>query len=158
MRKDWINRVGILLVVLVVVAGGYWLYQKRSSGILDIPGINIFKNDGSENNDGLAGEPLSEEQIIIDDVEDDLCTKFNKGSQEVTVTVEDYSDSHAKGTIAFSDEPTAAWWLAVKDKGGWRVVTSGNGDVLCREIEEDDFPVEMVPTCFDNASQRLRGR
>lgn len=157
MKRDIINRVGALAVVLVVVVGGWWLYQNKiKGGQLDVPGINIFQNGEDEN--GPTGEPLTEEEVIGDQVEEDVAVKFNKEKDKVRAEVENYTDTYAKGTVSFSDEPAGAWWLAAKDKGGWKVVTSGNGDVMCREIAWYDFPKDMVSVCYDNATQQLRER
>ena len=50
---------------------------------------------------------------------------------------------------------SGGWWLAAKTSGEWVIVADGNGTVLCSDIEDYDFPVSMVPECWDETTQTL---
>lgn len=60
------------------------------------------------------------------------------------------SKSHAQGE--YGNE----WWLACKtDSETWEVVASGCSYINCAEIKNYDFPIDMVPVCWDNTKNDL---
>jgi len=49
--------------------------------------------------------------------------------------------------------PGGGYFFAVRQDDTWLVPASGNGTISCEAIEPYDFPVEMIPECWDSASQ-----
>jgi len=73
----------------------------------------------------------------------------------VNVVVGESTGEYAKGTVSFLGEIGGGWFLAAKTEEGWVVVADGNGTVMCEDIADYDFPVAMVPECWDEATQTL---
>ena len=47
-------------------------------------------------------------------------------------------------------------WFAAKVNGLWKLVWDGNGIIKCSDLADyPEFPVSMIPECFDEASDKL---
>jgi hypothetical protein len=78
----------------------------------------------------------------------------------------DYSmeeENYLKGTVQFLEEDqtepnpgNSGIFLAAKDADGkWELVFDGNGIVTCREVEPYNFPLKMVPSCYNRQTDTL---
>ncbi|MBU1017588.1 hypothetical protein KKA33_01005 [Patescibacteria group bacterium] len=74
------------------------------------------------------------------------------------VTVNNNDGSFASGSIRFTDSIGGGGWLAASTAGGWVIAWDGNGTIGCAEIEPYDFPVSIVPECWDDENQVMVNR
>jgi len=81
--------------------------------------------------------------------------KYGKPIGDVDVDIGENTGTYASGLIRFSGEIGGGWFLAFNDGSGWIVVADGNGTVMCADIEGYNFPVSMVPECWDEATSSI---
>lgn len=81
--------------------------------------------------------------------------KYDRPVSEVKVTISKQQTPYVSGGVTFGAETGGGWFLAYKKSGSWIIVADGNGTVPCEAIEPYDFPVSMVPECWDEATSKL---
>lgn len=74
-------------------------------------------------------------------------TGLDETKAEVTIT--ENTGNHAKGGIKEHDAVGGAYWLAAKASSEWIGVYDGQTHPTCTQIEQYNFPVDMVPECLD---------
>lgn len=97
----------------------------------------------------------AEEKSTLEQIREAFAQKYSKPISEVEVTVSKDTGKYASGGVKFAGEIAGAWWLGYKGNTGWIVVADGNGTVMCASIEPYNFPVSMVPECWDEATSKL---
>lgn len=83
--------------------------------------------------------------------------ELDKDPSTIQVEIIQSTAGHMSGSVQLiePDEDSAVQnglesFLAAKDEeGAWVLVLSGNQTLSCELIEPYDFPIEMVPECFD---------
>jgi hypothetical protein len=79
-----------------------------------------------------------------------LAQKYDKEQSAVEVAVSQASESHARGTVRFTDEEgpgNAGLVLGAYTNGIWTAVFDGNGALLCADLETFSFPSEFFSDC-----------
>ncbi len=84
-----------------------------------------------------------------------FATKYSHTLAETEVNIGKQAGPYVSGGIHFSGEMGGGWFLAYKGADGWIIVADGNGTVPCEAIEPYDFPVDMVPECWDDSTSTL---
>ncbi len=74
------------------------------------------------------------------------------------LTVDSNDGAFASGGVRFTDEIGGAAWFAANTDDGWVIAWDGNGTIGCAEIEPYDFPLEMIPECWDDENQVMVDR
>jgi len=73
----------------------------------------------------------------------------------IEVTISDARDEFASGSSSpVGGGPGGGYWYAVLVDGGWMIAADGNGVILCSEIQPYDFPIDMIPECYDEATEQ----
>ncbi len=104
-----------------------------------------FASFGSE----ASATAESRDQEMIKEA---LARKSGRPPAELTLEINQKNGDYASGSFAFTDETDKGWWLAAKLGSTWQVVAEGDGPVVCERIEGYNFPVTMVPECYDQES------
>ena len=99
-----------------------------------------------------VAEATIDDEVLIKEA---IAEKHGKGVEEVNLSVGENNGVYATGVVSFAGEIAGGWWLAAKTSGEWVIVADGNGTVLCGDIEAYNFPVSMVPECWDEVMQVL---
>lgn len=82
---------------------------------------------------------------ITSAIQQAFMTKYNKPESEVHVTVTQSTDTHARGGVKFGDGSGAGGnFLATMANGKWEIVFDGNGGIACKDLEQYQFPEEMI--------------
>lgn len=84
-----------------------------------------------------------------------MAKKHNKEVSEVNLTVSKNTGQHAQGGVTFTGEMGGGWFLAAKTTDGWVIVDDGNGTISCQVIASYNFPVSIVPECWDEAAGKI---
>lgn len=92
--------------------------------------------------------------------------KYDRDTSTINVDIIQSTSEHMSGSVQFiepdEDQPTpgnvGGFLAAVNEDGEWVLVFDGNGAIFCSAIEPFDFPVEMVPECYDDAAGQLIDR
>ncbi|MBD3250306.1 MAG: hypothetical protein GF381_01930 [Candidatus Pacebacteria bacterium] len=86
-----------------------------------------------------------------------LAAKYDKDVAQTMIEISENTGTYAKGLVKFAGDISGGWFLAVREDS-WKIVADGNGTVMCADIAPYDFPVEMVPDCWDEAAMELVAR
>ncbi len=90
-----------------------------------------------------------------------LATKNNwQKWDNLAVTVTSNDGVYAKGGVKEKDvEVGGGYWFAKKVGNEWIIVADGNGVILCSSVEKfPDYPVALIPECFDEATNTTKKR
>lgn len=156
MSKKVILLIAIILLLVAIVGGGYLWWSMRFSSVEPSP--TPIASPGVALEATVIPEPTPAEEETKSDLEqirEAFAEKYNKPLGDVTATIDENTGTHANGGVKFAEEIGGAWWLAYNDGSSWIIVADGNGSVLCADIEGYDFPVDMVPECWDEATDTL---
>ena len=92
-----------------------------------------------------SGLPIISTEKLIREA---LAEKYNKKVSQVVVTITQETDDYARGGVQFYglDDTLGEGgnFLAAKVNEEWQIVFDGNGSVVCEDLEEYDFPEEMI--------------
>lgn len=148
------------LGLLVLGGFGFWFYQE-----------NIAKKPEPSPSPSVTPEivptveptvmptpepsPSSQVKSDLELIKEAFAEKYNKPLEDVDVTINKNTGTHASGLIKFAGEISGAMWLGYKDNGAWTIVHDGQGTIPCQAIEPYNFPVDMVPECWDENTNQL---
>ncbi len=84
-----------------------------------------------------------------------LAAKYSVDVTTIEVTISDARDEFASGSSGpVGGGPGGGYWYAALVDGAWVIAADGNGVILCSEIAPYDFPVDMIPECYDEATEQ----
>jgi len=94
----------------------------------------------------ILDKSLVPEISIEKRIKEALAAKHNKKVAEVTITIKQETDNHARGTVVFQPggSENSGMFLATKVNGEWQIVFDGNGSVACADLSDYNFPEEMI--------------
>jgi len=86
-----------------------------------------------------------------------LLDKHGWTSDSVIVTITENNGTHAFGSVQPAGDTSGGGGLlfAAKVDGKWKIAWDGNGTINCSDIEPYDFPLEMLPECFDETLNQV---
>jgi hypothetical protein len=145
--------IGILFLIIGLVAAGFLAWSLRSTKLSE---------EASPSPEAIASrsplasvEPTAETSSDLEMIREAFAQKYSKSIADVTVTIEQNTGTYAKGGVKFAGEIGGGWWLAYDNGTDWLIVTDGNGTVMCDDLEGYNFPTDMVPECWDEATSEL---
>jgi len=77
--------------------------------------------------------------------------KYNTKVSAVTLNIEKETENHMRGGVVIEPggSENSGIFLATKVEGIWKLVFDGNGSISCEELEEYNFPEDMVANCYN---------
>lgn len=169
-QTGFLSTVIIIILALALGAFGFWFYENKISK------YNIvLEEKTNENKEEIKPIAEEKEEIIIENTEEEILAtpeavvqedlqaifaqlfadKYNRNASESIVTISKQDSSHVSGGIKFASDIAGGWFLGAKDNGKWLIVQDGNGTISCQETDPYDFPVNMVPECWDEVSNEM---
>lgn len=147
----------MLTGVIVLGLFGFIAYRYFQQKPTSLSEFKIIPGEKATPTPALSPEtsPVNPKEFVASQIKDAFARKYQKPAGEIKITVNQLTSDYARGTVNFTGETSTGWWLAVKEKGGWLLVVDGNGNVMCQAIENYDFPVTMVPECYNQVSRKL---
>lgn len=146
----------IILLLIVIAVGGYMAYRITYQQVPLTPTVTSAPTKEQPNTPSDQQPTLS--QLISPKIDNDkeaiikaMASKHDKPISKVNITISQNTGTHAKGGVTFEGEMGGAMWLATTEQGIWTIVFDGNGVVPCADIAPYNFPVDMMPTCFDES-------
>lgn len=102
----------------------------------------------------LTATPTVDEKSLLKTViKEAIVVKHGSDGNSLNVTVSQIDGNYAKGGA--SDEGGGGMWFAAKVNGVWKLVWDGNGGILCSDLTSyPDFPVSMIPACWNDITQK----
>lgn len=160
-----IATVFITLGLLGLGAFGFWFVQKNMMKIPQPspsapPSPSVLSSPSVFNPEITplptpTPTPSPQLKTDLELIKEAFAKKYNKPLNEVNVSISEHQDPYAKGGVGFTGEMGGAMWLAYKQDGDWVIVWDGNGTIPCDKIEPYNFPVSMVPECWDESTGTL---
>lgn len=153
-KKIWV----IVILFLVIVFGGFCIYQKHAQKKFDSQSL-LGGDKDAHGCVGSAGYQWCEikqkclrsweEECSIsseDEVKTVLANKYKKSISDVTLKAVKKTDNHMSGSVNFSPGGVGegGMFLAVKINNQWQVVFDGNGSVDCEKLAQYAFPQDML--------------
>ena len=108
-------------------------------------------------NPGEAIE-LAKQQTDLNLLAKAVSESLGKESQGANIVVDKSMDNKKVGTITFLNDSEEYWYISLKKTDeSWLVLGSGDSNdlVACSMVDSANYPVELVPTCFDAKTQKL---
>lgn len=149
----------ILIILNLLVLGffGYWFYQEK---VIKKSDVSVEASPFPETTPAVSPaitptpEPTSSPvtKTDLELIQEAFAEKYDKPVEEVEVNISENTGTHASGGVKFAGEVGGGMWLAYKGAGGWVIVFDGHGTIPCEPIELYDFPVDLVPECFDETT------
>lgn len=68
-----------------------------------------------------------------------------------TIRIDRQIDNFATGGIKQAGQAGREYYLAVNTGEAWEVVFYGENLPVCEEVDSNDFPIEMVPSCVNSS-------
>ena len=134
----------IVLLIIIVFTGFYFLQIKKDSSPTPIeitPTITTSQ------------EP-TEAQIIKA-----LSEKNSWDESNIEVGISRVEGNFAKGSVNPKDEMGGGLWFAAKVNGIWKIVYDGNGIITCSQLADyQNFPKDLIPSCYDEQTEKLLTR
>lgn len=142
--------------ILLLGGGGYFAWQKFGY---------LLKSQISEVDNELPlpppespeimpePEPAVPQPVVADKsdalmIQEALALKHSKQTSEIKLGISKKTEEFAGGSVSFTGEIGGGWWLAALSQGSWVIVADGNGNVMCSDIKDYNFPTDMVPECY----------
>lgn len=159
MDKKYILVIGLTLFVLAIAGGGFlwWSTKSNAPSVKPSPTPTPISSPIVTPTPTPEATPAKEEETKSDleQIREAFAKKYDKSLEEVIVDIDKNTGTHASGGISFAGEMGGAMWLAYNDGEKWLIVFDGQGTIPCENIEPYDFPTDMVPECWDEATSKL---
>ena len=161
----------LFLLILVISSFAFSACQSPDSGEeIDVGELKSNLKDGSfaENERvvpqlGIPSDeddfkqPLTEQAKKNGLTEDDvsavrqkIAESFNMDISEVQITTEGESSlEYMTGYVNVGEGEKGGIYFAARTSDGWVIAHNGVGVVYCDLVDQYDFPVGMVPKCYD---------
>jgi hypothetical protein len=90
-------------------------------------------------------EPITE-LSTLEQITKAFSDKYGKPVEEITVTITQETENHAKGSVKFGAGGVGegGLFLATKIDGKWTLIFDGNGSIACQDLAPYNFPQEMI--------------
>ena len=89
--------------------------------------------------------------VISREIKTQIVQKHGQTASIMVVTVSRVEGDYAQGG-AKAQDAGGGMWFAAKSGASWKLVWDGNGIITCKDIQGYDFPVSMIPECYDEAT------
>lgn len=75
-----------------------------------------------------------------------LAEKHGKKVSQTEITITQETEDHARGSVVFQPggSENSGMFLAANVNGEWQIAFDGNGAVACQDLEDYNFPSDMV--------------
>jgi hypothetical protein len=100
-----------------------------------------------------AVQTADENISIVSAVQAGLVAEHGPDAASMSVTISKVEGDYAKGMAGGTGG--GGIWFAAKANGVWKLVWDGNGIITCSDISAyPAFPADMIPQCWDTATQK----
>lgn len=155
----------LLTLTLLALGGfGFWYFQQKmnlkpqpspEAKITPSPSPSLTVSPSPLSPSPIASlAPSSQTKSDLDLIKQALADKHNKSLAETQAEINKQTNPYASGVVKFGQEIGGAMWLAYKNNGQWKIIWDGNGVIPCATIQPYNFPVNMVPECWDEATSQ----
>jgi len=85
-----------------------------------------------------------------------LLDKHGWKTEDVVITISKNDGQYASGGVTEKNaQAGGGYFFAAKTASGWKIVADGNGTISCSSlIPYPNYPVSMIPECYDEATSQ----
>lgn len=143
--------ISLVVILTLGIIAGYIIFSRQTkiTPSADSPTPIPTQIVIEEPTKALTTTAPNSQTTILNQIQGELATKYQKEPNEVEVTLSSQDDTHAKGMVSFKSEAGGGIWFATKINGDWTLVFDGNGIVSCQIANQYDFSTEMIPGCVE---------
>lgn len=147
----------ILLSALMICATIYYVGKKPEK----VPTVTVPESSQSQTTASNAATPTIEEVVpTVDDlalITKAIALKTGLAETAINVTISKHIGDYAKGGIVEkTSEVGGAQWFAAKKNGTWVIVYDGQDYPKCSALVGFSFPKEILDSCWDDATNKLK--
>lgn len=144
-------KVAVIVVILLIFIGigGFYAGQKYKL----VPVEETPQPTSVSTSVPIATPIVDEKEILVAAVRAGLVSEHGQSANSMNITVSKIEGNFAQGSA--SEEGGGAMWLAAKVGAEWKLVWDGNGTISCEKTDPYDFPVSLVPECWNEATGKL---
>jgi hypothetical protein len=156
----------VIVLILLGIAGGYYLgtnykFTLQPQGAVSVTAAPSPSPTPQPTADQpLAGTPsaatvtpVDETATLIAAVKAGLVAEHGPDAASMTITVSKIQGNFAQGGA--SAQGGGGMWFAAKVGGVWKLAWDGNGTISCTSIDPYNFPVSMIPECWNDATGKI---
>lgn len=158
----------VIVLILLGIAGGYYLgtnykFTLQPQGAVSVTTAPAQSPTPQPTADQpLAGTPsaatvtpVDETATLIVAVKAGLVAEHGPDAANMTITVSKIVGNFAQGGAKEPEAVGGGMWFAAKVGGLWKLAWDGNGTISCTSIDPYNFPVSMIPECWNDATQKI---
>ncbi len=146
--------IAILLSALMICATIYYVGKKPDK----IPTVIVPESNQSQT--AIATPTAEIPTLTIDDlalITKAIALKTGLSETAINVTISKHIGDYAKGGIVEkTSEVGGAQWFAAKKNGAWVIVHDGQDYPKCSVLVGFTFPKEILDSCWDDATNKLK--
>lgn len=150
----------IIVLLLILAIGGTYIYTTRSK---TVPPLPIGELEEINDEETIPPTEVSKEEVEeqqesdLDLIKKSLVDKHDWDADNILVTVGKNDGVFASGGVREkTSEVGGGMWFAAKVDSNWKIVYDGNGTILCENLEDyPDYPVALIPECFNEATGKI---
>jgi len=95
----------------------------------------------------------------LKDVKKKLAESFSMDEEEVQITAEGESTPEfMTGYVNVGESEKGGIYFAAKTDGKWELVHNGVGVIYCSVVEKYNFPIGIIPRCYDIETGKTKDR
>lgn len=156
----------VIVLILLGIAGGYYVGtnykftlqpQGGAASVTAAPSPTPTQAviEVSPTPSAGSGQAVDETATLIAAVKAGLVAEHGSGAANMTITVSKITGNFAQGGAKEPEAVGGGMWFAAKVGGLWKLVWDGNGTISCTSIDPYNFPVSMIPQCWNDATGKL---
>ena len=132
----------VLLILLILFIIYYLIFIFGKGEVEQISSDEGASTTESNKKSTTSAKESTKSTDISTESDEDLLKK----------AVSENTGKHATGLVNTKEAMFGGgYWLAVKMNGEWTVVFDGQNTPECSQVDPFDFPISMVPECFDSS-------
>lgn len=143
----------IFLLIAALVGGSYWYgkqsaFEKSEEQREELEKLEESSSSKEEKKVEEVKKEDTEEEISLA-LEEAFAVKYSKEVENVDVKINKREGNYIVGGVMFTGEMSGGYVLGAKVDGEWKIVSDGNGITPCNVLDEVNFPVNLVPGCWN---------
>ncbi len=141
----------VIILILLGIGGGYYLGANYK---LTLQPQNAATTTAPTPTDTPV-VAADETAVLIAAVKTGLVAEHGQTAANMTVTVSKIAGNFAQGGAIDPGSVGGGMWFAAKVGSVWKLAWDGNGTISCTSINPYNFPVSMIPECWNDATQKI---
>ena len=146
----------VIVLILLGIAGGYYIGANYKLTLQPQGAVSTTAPIPTPTQAAIEVIPtVDETATLITAVKAGLVAEHGPDAANMTITVSKIVGNFAQGGAKEPEAVGGGMWFAAKVGGLWKLAWDGNGTISCTSIDPYNFPVSMIPECWNDATQKI---